>query len=198
MKYLIINILVCVSTFSYSQIVNGEKSKDSLAAIAAIEQSDKEIIRWLNEFEDRNAVEKILQGTFENKVVLECNNGNLIIKELSYNVFGPPFRFKTIIKIADITRIEALKSGSKNFTGYDVNICSKPESIQLLQLNDKTGVYSKASIADELYEEHGSCDSGIRVQFPSDIAEKEIQRVYKALSDLCKNHGAEPKIGSLY
>ena len=134
----------------------------------------------------------------ENKVVLECKNGDLIVNSMSFNVFGPPLRFKAIIKISDITRIEALKSIGKDVIGYDLNICTNQESIQLLQLDEKTGEYSKASFADKMFERNGFCNAEIRLKFPTDVSEKEIQRVYKALSDLCENHGAEPKIGSLY
>ena len=162
-------------------------------------QSNSEIIRWLNNFEDNNPVEKLMQGTLEDKVNLEYSNGSLIINSMIFNGMStPPSKVRSIIKIADITQIEAQKSYYNSWVNVDFNICTKPGSIVMQIREPYSFEYKRWSNEVGWYRRYGYCDLNLRFRFYQTNANSQIDRVYNALRTLANNHGANPKIGSIF
>jgi hypothetical protein len=162
-------------------------------------QSNSEILTFLNMFENVNAVERYAKGKFKEKVSLEYKDGNLIINSFIYlGKSTPGLVVRSIIKISDITRIEASKEYYNNMTYVDFYICAKPGSINIQEQERYNSRYKTWSNESLWFKKNGYCDSEIRLKFPSDIADSQIDRVYNALEALAKNHGAKPKIGSLF
>ena len=163
-----------------------------------IAQSNEDIINWLNNFEDRNSPERIMKGTFEDKVNLDYKDGELIVNSMVYRGSSTPaMKTRTIIKVSEITQIEALKTVKDNFTIYDINICANPGAIDIL-IKDANNNFKSATWANKYFEQKGYCTSEYRLKFSINSAKEEIERVYNAFRKLSENHGINPKIGSLF
>jgi hypothetical protein len=159
----------------------------------------KEIIQWLNAFEDRNSPERIMQGTLKDKVNLEFENNELIINSMIWrgsNIL--PLMTKERLIISDISRIEALKTIQSDFTIVDIIFYSKKGSIliECKEFNDIN--YSKCTWEERYFLENGYTSSDLRFKFPNNIADDEINRVYRALQSFFNSHGLYPEIGSSF
>lgn len=170
-------------------------------------QSNSEIIRWLNDFENSNSPESIMEGTFDDKVFLNYDNGYLVINSMRLgpillNGTSEIFNIKCEIKIADITQIEAIELNKGVEIIYDVKICTKStnESIKIYEKKRNDSEYNKLSSVeyDNWIKDFGYCTNELRFKFLRVIAQKQLQRVYDALNQLAKNHNANPKIGSYF
>ena len=170
-------------------------------------QTNTEIIRWLNDFENSNSPERILEGTFDNKVFLSYDNGYLTINSMGLgpmllNGTSTIYNIKCEIKIADITQIEAIELNNGGEIIYDIKICTKTinESIKIYSKKRNDSEYNKLSSVeyDSWIEDFGYCTNELRYKFLKVIAPKQLQRIYDALSQLAKNHNANPKIGSYF
>ncbi len=168
-------------------------------SVNSIAQTNKEIIDWLNNFEDRNSPERIMKGTFEDKVNLEYDTGYLIINSMAWQGSSvPPKKLRNIIRIADITKIEALKKVNNGKVIFDINICAKYGSIGILEKESGDRDFKPAKWEQGYFNRFGYCSAEFRLKFPIETANTEVERVYKAFRKLCENHGAYPKIGSLF
>jgi hypothetical protein len=187
-----IKLYSIIILFSYFNICfsqsNDETNKKSL-----------EIIQWINSFEDNNSPEKIMKGTLQDKVHIEYINGILTIYSMIWQGSREPIlSIREIIKINDITRIEAQERNVDNYTVVDIAIFVKEGSISLECKNDNEVQFYKCSFEEKWFEKVGFCSKNLRFKFSKESSETEIKRVYKALSDLCILNGGNPKIGSLY
>ena len=161
--------------------------------------SPKETIQWLNDFEDRNSPERIMQGTLKDKVNLEFENNELIINSIIWRGSNTlPLMTRERLIISDISRIEALKTIKNDFTIVDIIFYSKKGSIliQCKEFNDLN--FSKCSWEEKYFLENGYTSSDLRFKFPNNIAQQEIERVYKALESFFNSQGCYPKIGSMF
>jgi hypothetical protein len=158
-----------------------------------------EIILWINNFENSNSVERIMQGTLEDKLHLEYKDGYLFICSMLYKMGGQPDYIRGVLKINDIVRIEAVKKYNGDNIIVTFQICSKKDSIVMECKDSKDSYYSKCDwYDDEMYEKFGFCSSELRFKFPISSANDEIERVYKALKELVILNGGNPRVGSLF
>jgi len=186
-KVILTIILLFNSKISFSQ------SKEETA------KKSVEIIQWINSFEDNNSPERIMQGTLQDKVHAEYNNGILTVYSMIWQGSkNPPLYIRDIIKINDITRIEAQEKNFENYTIVDIAIFVKEGSISIECKNDNESQFYKWSFEKKWFEGVGFCSKNLRFKFPKESASTEIKRVYNALSDLCILNGGNPKVGSLY
>jgi hypothetical protein len=178
----------------------------SLISQLIFSQTNSEIIDWLNDFENSNSPERIMQGTFDDKVNLTYDNGYLTINSM---VFGPMslngsssiYNYKIVYKISDIKQIEAIEFVKEDKIIYDIKICTNDIStIQVFTKNYKDSVYEKLSFLkfERWVEKYGNCSSELRFKFNKEVASKQLQRIYDALLLLARNHNASPKIGSYF
>lgn len=169
-------------------------------------QTNSEIINWLNDFENSNSPERIMQGTFNDKVNLSYDNGYLTINSM---VFGPMslngtssiYNYKIVYKIVDIKQIEAIEFEKESKIIYDVKICTNDiSSIQVYTKKYEDSEYEKLNFLkfERWIEKYGNCSSELRFKFNKEVASKQLQRIYDALLLLAKNHNANPKIGSYF
>ena len=181
-------LLLIVSPFlCYSQS-NEEISKKSI-----------EIIQWINTFEDNNSVERIMKGTFEDKVYVEYNQGKLIVYSMLWQGSREPImNLREIIEIKDIIRIEAKKKFSNDNIIADIAIFVKEGSINLECKNRNEVHFYPFSLEKKWFDKVGFCSLNLRFKFSKEIASTQIERVFNALSDLTILNGGNPKIGSLY
>ena len=159
----------------------------------------EEIIHWLNDFEDRNSPERIMQGTLQDKVNIQFENGILEINSMIMRMMSPsPLMIQEDIILVDVIRVEALKSIKDNYTFVDFAIYTKEGSIsmQCKEMSDPN--YTECPWSDKYFKEKGYVSKNLRFKFPNNIAEKEIDRVYKALTELFNSQGVYPKFGSLF
>jgi len=188
-KTKLISIIILFFCFNicFSQS-NDETNKKSL-----------EIIQWINSFEDNNSPERIMRGTLQDKVHAEYSNGILTIYSMIWQGSREPIlSVRAIIKISDITRIEAQERNIDNYTFVDIAIFVKETSISLECKNDNELQFYKCNFEEKWFEKEGFCSKNLRFKFSKESSATEIKRVYKALSDLCILNGGNPKIGSLY
>ena len=188
-KIKLISIIILLFCFNicFSQS-NDETNKKSL-----------EIIQWINSFEDNNSPERIMKGTLQDKVHTEYSNGILTIYSMIWRGSREPIlSVREIIKISDITRIEAQEKNIDNYTVVDIAIFVKEASISLECKNDNELQFYKCSFEEKWFEKIGFCSNNLRFKFSKEASASDIKRVYKALSDLCILNGGNPKIGSLY
>lgn len=172
-------------------------------------QTNQEIISWLNDFEDNNSPQRIMEGTFDDKVFLEYQTeGNLIINSMVYGPLSfynskiPIYKYKCKIKISDIIQIEAIESEKGNFIFYDIKICTKPssDSMKILRMKDNESVFNEflPQEYENYTERFGWCWSELRFKFQKEIAKNQLLRIYKSFTQLSKNHNINPKIGSYF
>ena len=170
-------------------------------------QTNSEIIRWLNDFENSNSPSRIMPGTFDDKVFLTYDNGYLTI---NVSEIGPMlidgtssiYNYKFVIKVEDIIQIEAIELNKADYIFYDIKICTKTtnESLEIYRKIRNNSEYNVLSASEyqRWVGQFGYCSDQLRYKFSKDIAPKQLQRVYDALNQLAKNHNANPKIGSYY
>ena len=169
-------------------------------------QTNSEIINWLNDFENSNSPERIMQGTFDDKVHLTYDNGYLTIDSM---VFGPMslngsssiYNYKIVYKISDIKQIEAIEFAKESKIIYDIKICTNDIStIQIYTKNYEDSEYEKLSFLkfERWIQKYGNCSSELRFKFNKEVASKQLQRIYDALLLLARNHNANPKMGSYF
>jgi hypothetical protein len=188
-KTKIISIIILFFCFSkcFSQS-NDETNKKSL-----------EIIQWINSFEDNNSPERFMKGTMKDKVYAEYSNGILTIYSMLWQGSREPILcVREIIKIKDITRIEAKEKNTDNYTFVDIAIFVKETSISLECKKDYELQFYKSSFEEKWFEKVGFCSLNLRFKFSKESAATETNRVFNALADLCILNGGNPKIGSLY
>jgi hypothetical protein len=186
-KPILLIILLSISKVSFSQ------------SISEITRKSVEIIQWINNFEDNNSPEKIMQGTFQDKVRIEYNQGTLIIYSMIWKGTREPIMIvRENFKIKDITRIEAQEKTNGDNVIVDIAIFVKEGSISLECKNDNEDQFYRCSFEDKWFDRVGFCSKNLRFKFPKETANSQIERVYKALSDLTVINGGNPKVGSLY
>jgi hypothetical protein len=148
-----------------------------------------------------------MKGTLEDKVFLVYNNGLLVINSMAYgplkfNGESPIYKYRCIINIADITQIEGIERQIEDYVFYDIKICTKQStnSLNILRMKDDESNFNRLPfLAYEKYvEKFGSCWAELRFKFPKNIAKDQLSRIYKAFSQLAKNHNTNPKIGSYF
>ena len=162
-------------------------------------QTNQQIVLWLNSFEDSNSPERIMAGTTEDKVFLEYQDSILIINSMVQSPFGGyPSKIKTYIRINNIIQIEAKEKIYGNNIICDLYICTKPNSIKMYWKNTGDKDFVVFPIEQKMLEKNGYCSTELRFKFPSSNSQDEIDRIYNALKQLCKNHGSEPKIGPYF
>ena len=185
------SILIIIFLFYFSKCFsqhNDEVNKKSL-----------EIVQWINAFENNNSVERIMKGTMQDKVYAEYSNGILTIYSMLWQGSREPILcVREIIKIKDITRIEAKEKNTDNYTFVDIAIFVKETSISLECKKDYELQFYKSNFEEKWFEKVGFCSLNLRFKFSKESAATEINRVFKALADLCILNGGNPKIGSLY
>ena len=159
-------------------------------------QSNSEIITWINNFENSYAVERILDGTFSDKVFLyEDEKGYLIIKELSWDSSSTPPQVLFRIDLSKINRIYGeLRKGSEG-ASVDVKICVEPGYITA-EIS-KNGNPLPVDI-NKFIKQQGYCNASIRLTFNLDESEDNTKRIINAIAKLAENNGSNPKIGSLF
>lgn len=163
-----------------------------------IHKKSEEIISWINAFEDGHSPERIMKGTFDDKVNLEYEDGILIINTMIWQGGALPIikvRYK--LEICDIQKIEAFDSDKGEYKIVDMMICANKESITMDCKEYKGAHYSKCSFADAFFADKGYCSLGLRFKFYSE-SESNTKRVYNALETLARLHGASPTVGSMF
>jgi hypothetical protein len=178
----------------------------SLTTQLIFSQSNSEIIRWLNDFENNNSPERIMRGTFDDKVFLSYANGYLTINSMalgpmSLNGTSSIYNYKIVYKINDIKQIEAIDFEKDGKIIYDIKICTNDmSSIDIYSKKNDDSEYERLSLLkfEKWIEKFGNCSSELRFKFNKEVASKQLQRVYDALFLLAKNHNANPKIGSYF
>tara|TARA_R110002153_G_scaffold196886_2_gene350268 strand:+ start:109 stop:645 length:537 start_codon:yes stop_codon:yes gene_type:complete len=158
-------------------------------------QSDFEIISWINNYEDTYAIERILDGTFSDKVFLyKDSRGYLIIKELIWDSSSPPI-ILTRIDLSKIIRIFAEPTTGTEMTAIDVNICV--EAGYITAEGSKDGKPLRFDFNGYI-RDNGYCNESIRLQFKLNNSDKYTQRIINAIAKLAENNGSNPEIGSLF
>lgn len=159
----------------------------------------EEIIHWINDFEDRNSPERIMQGTLQDKVNIQFENGILVINSMIMRMMSAsPLMIKEEIILADIIRVEALKTIKDNYTFVDFAIYTKEGSILMLCKEMSDLNYLECPWSEKYFDEKGFVSKNLRFKFPNSTADNEIDRVYRALTELFNSQGLNPKIGSLF
>jgi len=162
-------------------------------------QSNSEIITWINNFEDSYAVERILDGTFSDKVFLyEDKKGYLIIKELIWDSSSTPPQVLSRIDLSKINRIygEVRKGSEGEGASVDVTICVEPGYITAEV--SKNGNPYPFDI-NKYIKQKGYCNASIRLTFNNlDESDDNTKRIINAIAKLAENNGSNPKIGSLF
>lgn len=193
MTKIIINILLI---FPFVFLFNNSFAQESISNKT---EYSKEIILWINNFENNNSVERIMQGTTEDKVHLEYKDGFLIINSMLWKIEGQPDYIRAVLKIQDVVSIEAVKKYNESFVIVAFQICSREDSIIMECKDTKNSFFVKCDwYDDDMYEEFGFCSSELRFKFPTASANDEIERVYRALKELVVFNGGNPRIGSLF
>lgn len=158
-----------------------------------------DIVRWINNFEDNNSPEQIMQGTLQDKVHVEYNQGILTIYSMIWQgSHEPNMIIREIVKLKDISRIEALEKNNGNNVIVDIAIHVQKESISLECKNDNDYQFHRCDFEDKWYDKIGFCSRNLRFKFPKESASEQIERVYKALNELAIINGGKPKIGSMF
>lgn len=187
-KIVLIFSMVFLYNYSYSQESNSDKARYS-----------NDIILWINNFENSNSVERIMQGTTEDKVNLGYKEGHLFINSMLWRMRGPAEYIRGVLIIQNIVSIEAVKKYNEGNVIVSFQICTKKDSFIMECKDSKDSYFSKCDwYDDKMYAEYGFCTSELRFKFPSSSADSEIERVYKALKELVILHGGNPRIGSLF
>ena len=162
-------------------------------------QSDSEITIWVNNFENNNPVEKLLIGEYYDRINIGVESGFLLVNSMDFNGYGKtPARNRQLVTLSEIERIEAVK---KVRADGDVivtfRICTSRTGF-IRQKFKNNSVWINETNTDEFVKKFGACSSQLSFKFPGSIVDRQIERVYKALKTLANNHGANPKIGSLF
>ena len=165
-------------------------------------QSNSEIITWINNFEDSYAVERILDGTFSDKVFLyEDEKGYLIIKELIWDSSSTPPQVLSRIDLSKINRIYGEVINGADGTsavqfGVALTICVEPGYITAEV--SKNGNPYPFDI-NKYIKQKGYCNASIRLTFNNlDESDDNTKRIINAIAKLAENNGSNPKIGSLF
>ena len=175
------------------------KRENSTSNINKTIVEPEEIIHWINDFENRNSPERIMEGTMQDKVNLKYENGILIINSMLFRMMSPtPLMIREYIILKDVIRIEALKTTKDDYAFVDFAIYTKEGSINMQCKEISDSYYLECPWKDRYYTEMGYISKNLRFKFPNNLADKEIDRVYNALTELFKSQGLYPKIGSLF
>jgi hypothetical protein len=163
-------------------------------------QTNSEIIAWINSYEDSYAVERLVEGSYADKVSLSLGDkGKLVITEGIWTGSSTP-RIELISAI-DLSKIKRVYGGEpREINGMaivDIYICVEPGFIKMRALNlDGTKVHYLNP--DEILEKWGHCNMAIRLKFSPLQAAENTERVVNAIIALAKNNGSNPKVGSLF
>jgi hypothetical protein len=158
-----------------------------------------EIIQWLNNFEDSNSVERIMEGTLEDKVNLHYEDSLLTINSMYFgSISGPPSKIREVFLIKDIKQIEAFPSIRGEFTIVEIYIKLDPGKIKLECKKYDHVYFTQCEFCNSRFEKYGYTSMALRFKFPNSKSEEYTQKVYNALEKLAKMHGANPKIGSIF
>lgn len=193
MKKLIVKfIFILCSVLSYSHSYSQSNNFDKVGY-------SNDIVLWINNFENSYSVERIMQGTTEDKLNLGYKDGYLFINSMLWKMEGQPDYIRGVLKIQDIESIEAIKKYNEGNVIVAFQICTREDSIVMECKDSKDSFFSKCDwYDDDMYEEFGFCSSELRFKFPTASANDEIERVYKALKELIVLNGGNPRIGSLF
>ncbi len=187
-----INLILFIFLLSSSEVSFSQSQVE-------ITKKSVEIIQWINNFEDNNSPERIMQGTFQDKVSLEYNQGTLIIYSMIWMSTREPIMIvREKFNIKDIARIEAQEKTSGENVIVNIAIFVKEGSISLECKNVNEDQFYRCSFEDKWFDRVGFCSKNLRFKFPKETATSQIERVYKALSDLTVINGGNPKVGTLY
>lgn len=157
-----------------------------------------EIVRWINNFEDNNSPERIMQGTLQDKVHIEYNNGVLIIYSMIWQGSRAPITVREIFNLKDVLRIEAQEKNIDEYVIVNFSIQVKEGSISMECRNDNQQEFSRCAFENKWFDKVGFCSKNLRFKFPKEFAQERIERVYKALNELTILNGGNPKIGSKF
>jgi|GEM_PF-5013326 len=181
------------------------KVKKTITIPEVIEESKPEtptaieIIQWLNNFEDSNSIERIMEGTFEDKVNLHYEDSVLTINSMYFgSISGPPSKIREVFLIKDIKQIEAFPTIKGDFTIVEIFIKFDPGKIKLECKKYDEAYFKECEHCSSFFAKHGFISSSLRFKFPNSKSEEYTQKVYTALEKLAKMHGANPKIGSIF
>lgn len=161
--------------------------------------SANEIIQWLNNFEDSNSPEAIMEGTLEDKVYLQYQEGLLTINSMFFgSISGPSSRIREVFLLKDIKQIEAFPRVIGDFTIVDIYIRFDPGKLKLECKKYDQVNFTECEFCNFRFEKYGHTSMALRFKFPNSKSEEYTQKVYNALEKLAKMHGANPKIGSIF
>jgi hypothetical protein len=189
------NLKLSISMIAISFAISGyAQSTQKSSTPTAVE-----IIQWLNNFENANSPERIMEGTFEDKVNLLYQDSILIINSMFFeSLSGPPSKIREIFKIKDIKRIEAIQQVKDDFIIVDFQIHFDQGNIKMECKKYNEVNFSQCAGSNSFFEKYGFMSSSLRFKFPKEKCDEYTQKVYQALETLAKIHGANPKIGSLF
>ena len=167
-------------------------------------QKPHEIIAWINDFENNYAVERILDRTTIDKVVVRYEKFSgkdwLIVRSHVFSATSSPPIIDAYIDLSKVVRINAEPIIRGNNAYCDVKICTSED-----------GIFTKVKMPDsdkwvpfpgekEWYLEQGYCNAEIRLALKDKAAdaEKFLERITNALVALSKMYGSNPAIGPLF
>lgn len=186
-KTILLLIISLISFNCFSQS-NNEITNESI-----------EIVRWINNFEDHNSPERIMEGTLQDKVHVEYNNGVLIIYSMIWQGTREPIMIiREIFNLKDVIRIEAQERNIDENVIVDISIQVKEGSISMECRNDNQNEFSRCGFENKWFDKVGFCSKNLRFKFPKEFAQDRIERVYKALNELVILNGGNPIIGSKF
>lgn len=160
--------------------------------------SNREIVQWINNFEDSNSPERIMKGTTDDKTNIDCVGDFLIINSMMWLGTEPALKIKETINIKDIVRIEDSREVIGDYIFVDFIICSKQGSYKMDCKRYNEYSFTRCSFEEKWVDMQGCCSHSLRFKFLISKADEETQRVYNALKALMKNYGANPKFGSRF